>query len=158
MSNYSFITSLMTPQQQQQRQEQQQLPGSAFGQQFAQTAQSPFESAFDAAGTTIPGQKPETSSYNWDWLTGNKDQPFGVAQGALGVGQTFLNYWLGRKQLALGRDQLRTQKSQFAQQFEAQKALVNRDIEDYATKRAAANPDADYVLPADEYIKKHSIA
>lgn len=79
--------------------------------------------------------------------------------GALSTGWDMLkgagNFWLGKQQLDLGEDQLKTSKQQFSDQFNAQKQQVNMDI--WNEGKAGYDSNSNNLTP-EEYYEKHKIS
>ena len=76
---------------------------------------------------------------------------FGV--GAL---QGISSLYQGNKQMGLFKDQLNTQKSQWDSQFNLNRNMINEQLSDRQSRRAAANPDGNVTSPTD-YIKKWGV-
>lgn len=115
----------------------------------------PVDTSSIAGGAAIAGPT------WWDRAFGGTDPTTGKTTGgfvapALGALSAGMNFYTGKKQLGLAEDQLATQKKQFADQFNIQKQLINRDIQEQGERRFARNPALN-VAP-EEYYKQHRIA
>jgi len=90
----------------------------------------------------------------WDSFMGTKTKP-GWGTPALGALQSGVNFWLGKEQLGLAKDQLKTSKQQFADQFGAQKKMINADIYNQGKRRFDRNPEGN--INPDAYYEKYKI-
>ena len=119
------------------------LSGSGFGSQFKGESLLPFQDYSSEVATTASPFEP-----GWfDNLVGWKDSKTGIQHGGwggltLGAGSALMNGFMGMKQYGLMQDSLKEQKRQFNTNFDAQKKLVNSQLEDRQRARVASNPGA----------------
>ena len=92
----------------------------------------------------------------WDKMWGTKETGPGRLGTAVGLGVGAAQVGLGFANYELGKDQLKTNKRQFSQQFEAQKKQVNQDIYDKSIRMSRINPK-DYPS-AENYYERNKLA
>lgn len=72
-----------------------------------------------------------------------------------GIAQAGLGFYLGNQELKLAKDQYKTQKNQFARQFDTQKQLTNMDIQQQGQRMYDRNPSNN--LTPEEYYEKNKL-
>ena len=97
-----------------------------------------------------------------DWgVTGGKDAQGNAWNGwgglALGTAQGLANAFLGMKQYGLMKDQLAFSKENAERNFNAQKNMVNSQLEDRQNRRVADGLMPN-VTPTADYMKKYGVA
>lgn len=97
-------------------------------------------SPLNMGGTDVPGG---SGGSILDSVLGNaKTGRMGWGGLALGAASALGNAWMGMKQYGLAKDSLKENRRQFDLNFNAQKQMVNSQLEDRQRARNASNPTA----------------
>tara|TARA_R110000823_G_scaffold58088_10_gene140094 strand:- start:5651 stop:6223 length:573 start_codon:yes stop_codon:yes gene_type:complete len=114
---------------------------------------APGAGGYNMTNPIAPGGGTGTASAGGNWYDGafGKDGWGGLAlNAATGLAGTYL----GLKQYGLAKDMFAENKSQYAQNFDAQRGLTNSRLEDRQTRRNIERPDS---MAAADYMSKYGV-
>jgi len=89
----------------------------------------------------------------FDNMIGTRENP-GWGGLAVGAATGAANLFMGLKQYGLAKDMFAENKSQYAQNFDAQRGLTNSRLEDRQTRRNIERPDS---MAAADYMSKYGV-
>lgn len=125
------------------------------------TEPNPYE--FDLVKKAMPyggGTQPSTFEPSfWQKMAGYTDpkgnQQVGWGGLAMGAIQGLGGAYMGMKQFGLAKDALKEQQRQYDQNYQAQRTLINSQLEDRQRARVASNESA--YQSVGDYMKKHGV-